>query len=217
MRRSWRGWTATPPLSPPRTPRRRLSRWTCGRSTSSGRRAILCVQRIKLSSQKEVIRYCCRICRVLFLSSIDGLQRYKDNVLAFRGCGVAEVGQVFSFLSWTVWIYLFIYCLVCLAFAYGKLKAMCRFGVQCYGRVPPNFRGHKVVDGSLTLRLVFLNEFCFLLWWEEGCSCWLWFIEFQWCKNCNCDHSIQSPLVLIVSDLIAAFCMSLCKVVLFLQ
>ena len=51
----WRGWIGMLPRCPPRTPRRKRSRWRCGRSTSSGRRATLCAPKTRPSSQREVI------------------------------------------------------------------------------------------------------------------------------------------------------------------
>lgn len=57
MRLWWRVWTGTPRRYHHRTPPRRPSRWTCGRSTSSGRRATHCAQKTKHWSQREVNTY----------------------------------------------------------------------------------------------------------------------------------------------------------------
>lgn len=63
--------------------------------------------------------------------------------------------------------------------------------------------GQEVVDHSQILWLMFLKKFC---WEETGLSCWLWLIKFLAMRDCN--HCIQSHLVLVLSDLFAGFCIS---------
>lgn len=57
MRLWWRGWTGTLPQYPRRTYLRKPSRWRCGRSTFSGRKATHYVLKIRPSSRREVTSY----------------------------------------------------------------------------------------------------------------------------------------------------------------